>query len=109
MKQLTHFNSFYVAGFQYYAGSFLFEQMRVGGKVTFVRDSMNRYDGDAIEIRFDGEKIGFVPRSENNVMAKVMDAGYEIFKGVIQQLSPDEHPSAQVRVGAFIKHMKKRK
>ena len=38
-----------------------------------------------------------------------MKAGHDIFKGVVQQISPDEHPEQQIRIGVFIVDNKAKK
>ena len=97
------FQSVHVAGFSYYEGAFLLPEMKVGSPVELVPDEQNKFDENAVEIRFKGRKIGYLPREENAAIAKILRAGYDIFEGVIQQISPDQHPEHQVRIGIFVK------
>jgi len=97
------FKSVHIAGFSYYQGSFLFREMFVGSPVELCLDENNKHDDYAVELRFKGQKVGYVPREENREIAKIIKAGYDIFEAVVQQLSPDEHPERQVRIGIFVK------
>jgi len=103
------FKSVHVAGFSYYDGSFLLQEMSVGSPIELMLDEDNKFDEYAVEFRFKGRKIGYVPREENQEIAKILRAGYDIFEGVVQQISPDHHPEQQVRVGIFVKVKKARR
>ena len=101
--------SFHVAGFSYYQGSFVYGDLSIGSKIEIVPDNGNIHDEHAVELRYKGHKIGYVPKNENYEISTIIKAGYDIFTGVIQQLSPHEHPEQQVRVGIFITKQKKKK
>lgn len=94
--------SFHISGFIYYDGALIFSQLTIGSKLTLRREPDNPHDANAIAMYFGTHKLGFVPRDDNHTMAKVMDAGYDIFEGVVQQINPQEHPAQQVRVGIFV-------
>jgi hypothetical protein len=47
-----------------------------GKKLNFFREPENPYDSLAIAIRDDkGNKLGYVPRAKNEILARLMDAG----------------------------------
>ena len=94
--------SFHIAGFSYYQGSFVFGELSIGSKIGLVLDKGNIHDEYAVELRYKNHKIGYIPGNENNEIAVIMQAGHKIFKGVVQQISPDEHPEQQIRVGVFV-------
>jgi hypothetical protein len=94
--------SFHIAGFSYYQGSYVFTELTIGSKIELVRDVGNIHDVNAIELRYKGRKIGYVPKSENSEISAIMNAGYDIFEGVVQQLIPSEHPERQVKIAIFI-------
>ncbi len=96
------FASFHVAGFSYYEGAFLFPELQVGSRIELRLDHENIYDDHAVELRFKGNKIGYVPQDENAEISTILKAGYNIFVAVVQQISPAEHPERQVRVGVFV-------
>ena len=98
----TFFKSFHVAGFTYYEGPLVFNKMKIGSKLKIVTDPNNIHDEFAVEVRFKGKKIGYVPRGTNREMSKIIQAGHKIFTAVIQQISPEEHPEAQVRAAVYV-------
>ncbi|HJJ47712.1 MAG TPA: HIRAN domain-containing protein [Methanocorpusculum sp.] len=51
-----------------------------GTKLVLIRELANEYDGWAIRVETeDGKKAGFVPRTINEVPARLMDAGFELY------------------------------
>jgi hypothetical protein len=106
MKQNTtnkHFGSFYIAGFTFWDGCMAFNQLKVGKPLKLVREESNRYDPNAVAIYYEGYKLGFVPRTENERICQFLDLGYSgIFDVRVQQLSPDAHPEKQVGVVVFL-------
>lgn len=60
--------------------------MEVGDKVELIREPENEYDELAIMIRnAEGQKLGYVPRVNNDIMSKMMDAG-KILRGEVAEL-----------------------
>lgn len=52
------------------------------------REKNNKFDANAILVLFNGEKIGYVPRKHNLILANLMDAGKEIY-GVVKTVSAE--------------------
>jgi hypothetical protein len=54
--------------------------LRVGDRLSFFREADNHFDDRAIAVRnTDGVKIGYVPKKDNAVFARLMDAGKLLF------------------------------
>ena len=102
VREHIYYKSMHIAGFKYYEGAFVFSDLNVGRRLEMKADPTNQYDDNAVEFHFDGKKIGFIPRTKNYSISKLLLAGHDIFEAVVQQLSPDENPERQVRVGIFI-------
>jgi hypothetical protein len=64
-----------LAGFRYYDGKSLREEIKVGDALALVREPDNPYDGNAVRIEWNGRTLGYVPRSENAALARQMDHG----------------------------------
>ena len=64
-----------LAGFQYYEGKALWEQMRIGDALTLVREPDNSHDPLAVRGEWKGNKLGYVPRRENQAVARQLDHG----------------------------------
>ena len=71
----------YVAGTSYIEGiDELAQYMQEGDHLDFRREPQNTYDPNAIRIQNqDGVKIGYVPKKDNVVFARLMDAGKLLF------------------------------
>ncbi len=106
--ELYFFKSFYIAGFSYYNGSFVFDDLKIGTKIKISWDKNNKYDDNAVGLFYKNKKIGYIPKEDNHEIATLLKAGYDnIFETIVQQLSPDQHPEAQVKIAVFIKNKKK--
>lgn len=54
--------------------------LQTGDRLDFFREPDNQYDAQAIVIKTaDGVKIGYVPRQDNVIFARLMDAGKLLF------------------------------
>lgn len=71
----------YVAGTTHIEGIEELEpHLNVDDKLDFFREPDNYYDKEAIMIKtIDGVKIGYVPKQDNVIFARLMDAGKLLF------------------------------
>jgi len=71
----------YVAGTSHIEGMEELEpHLQTGDRLDFFREPDNQYDAQAIVIKTaDGVKIGYVPRQDNVIFARLMDAGKLLF------------------------------
>jgi hypothetical protein len=97
-----HLKSVYIAGFSYYDGAEVFENLKVGTKIKLKHDKDNHYDENAVALYFKDCKLGYVPKDSNFEIAKVLMSGHKIFTGIVQQVDEREHPNHQIRVGIYI-------
>lgn len=98
MENLRHFSHFNVAGFTYYNGALVFDQLKIGTPLNLGYEPDNRYDPKAVAIYFGEHKIGFIPRTHNDAIAKLLEMGHNPFVCHIQRLDPAAHPEEQVGV-----------
>jgi hypothetical protein len=64
-----------LAGFRYYEGKRLWSEMKVGDALQLVREQDNNYDANAVRVEWQGHKLGYVPRADNEALARFMDRG----------------------------------
>jgi len=64
-----------LAGFRYYEGKRLWSEMKVGDTLQLVREPDNSYDPNAVRVDWHGHKLGYVPRADNEALARFMDRG----------------------------------
>lgn len=71
----------YIAGSSFVEGiEELEKHLNEGDKLDFFREPDNKYDSKAIVIKTDnGVKIGYVPRNDNAIFSRLMDAGKLLF------------------------------
>lgn len=71
----------YVAGTTHVEGiEDIYPSLKVDDKLVFYREVENEHDPQAIRIETLGkEKIGYVPRQDNVVFSRLMDAGKVLF------------------------------
>jgi hypothetical protein len=68
----------------------LIEEMKVGAKLRFVREPDNQYDELAILVKDQNDnKLGYVPRKKNPILARLMDAGKLIY-GTVKTINNDD-------------------
>ena len=96
-----HLSNFNIAGFGYYEGSIVFSELKIGTELELLPEPYNKYDSDAIAIYFQDTKLGFMPRDENRMIAKLLKLGFTNFEVRVQKIDPTEDPEAQVRVILF--------
>lgn len=83
----------YVAGTGYVPGvGDLVSSMNAGERLILRREPDNPHDRMAILVlTVSGTKVGYIPRRDNTVIARLMDAGKAIY-AVVTAVGPGEHP-----------------
>ena len=94
-KQLLNFK---IAGFSYYEGAIVFHELKIGTQLLLKPELDNRYDKNAIALYYNDHKLGFLPRQENRIIARLLQLGVDCFEARIQQLDPTRNPEEQVGV-----------
>jgi hypothetical protein len=86
-----------VAGFQYYQGETLWQQLATGHGVRLIREPDNRFDHRAVRIDWQGEKLGYIPAKDNAAVAQLMDRG-ETLSALITGLKKSNNPWERIAV-----------
>ena len=86
-REIHLFDSF-IAGTSYLKDPDVLKKAAVGDTLTLRRESGNRFDSNAILIlNTDGEKYGYVPEKDNQIFARLMDAG-KLLAAKIKNIQP---------------------
>ena len=85
-----------LAGSQFHALPDVVAKIRVGDSLTLKRQPDNPHDSNAIQVLWQGQLLGFVPRRENKAVARAMDRGEPLVARVVA-LRPDESPWRRLR------------
>ena len=90
-----------LAGSQYYAAARVWDEIRVGDRLTLVREADNRHDRHAIRVEWRGHKLGYVPRAENRAAARALDAG-ERLEARVTRLRDDPDPWRRIEFSVHL-------
>ena len=94
-----HFSNFSLAGFTYYDGIEVFQELKVGTLLTMQAEPENKYDPNAVAIYYGDKKLGFIPKEENKQIFQFLTLGHtDLFETRINRISPESHPEKQVGV-----------
>ena len=96
-----YLNSPHIAGFQYYKGPELEKQLRENDALILKRDAQNPHDFYAVVVLRNNQKLGFLPRSDNKIVARMMDQGVSL-KAKIRSIEPDAHPFRRVKIRVYL-------
>jgi hypothetical protein len=91
----------FVSGFQHHHGKRLYSGMHVGDPLRLVREPDNAHDANAIRVEWQGHIVGYVPRLENEVLARQFDFGNR-FQGRIVRLSKHRDPNKRVEMEIYV-------
>jgi hypothetical protein len=68
----------------------ILDKIKIESRLLFIREPENQYDELAILVKDqNGNKLGYVPRKKNPILARLMDAGKHIY-GTVKKISNDD-------------------
>ena len=90
----------YIAGTTHIEGIEELEpHLSIDDKLEFFREPDNRYDPRAIVIKnTDGVKLGYVPKQDNTVFSRLMDAGKLLFGRITEKEIKGKWVRIKVRI-----------
>lgn len=90
-----------VAGFQYHRGEAVWPLLQEGDAVTLVREADNLYDELAVRVDWRGEKLGYVPRAENQAVANLLDGNLKLTAKIVE-LRKSSGPWERLRFAVYL-------
>lgn len=90
-----------LAGFQFYAGREMWDEMKVGDALALSREPDNPHDANAVRVDWRGRKLGYLPRAENRAVAAEMDRGGTV-TARISRLNRHLDPWKRIRVDVYV-------
>ena len=91
-------NEFYIVGLQYYDGG-NFDASDVSF-LSLKREPTNEFDSNAIEVYHKQLKIGYIPKVENKLIAKIMDQHIRIVAKVTK-FNADDRFTHKIKVKLY--------
>lgn len=65
-----------IAGTRYVNNQNVFKRLEKNVPLLLEREADNEYDSNAIKVlTMDGEKLGYIPKRDNDIFCRLMDAG----------------------------------
>ena len=99
-KKDIYLDSVYIAGFQYYKGTALENGLKENEILSLKRQVENPHDYFAVEVYCGEQKLGYLPRADNKIIARMMDQGVNM-KAVIRKIEQEAHPFRRVKVRVY--------
>jgi hypothetical protein len=98
----------HIAGFTYYDGLDVIDQLKLGAAVTLKSESENPHDPNAVAIYFEDTKLGYVPKYKNADVSNLLYFGHgDILSARINSVNPEAEPERQFRIVIKLKDNRK--
>ena len=91
-----------LAGYQFHEGKRLWQEMKVGDALTLVREPDNAYDPRAVRVDWNGHKLGYVPRAENEAVARQLDLGNRLEARIVR-MNKSRDPWKRIEFEVYLK------
>lgn len=90
----------FIAGTSYVDNIDEIEQLlQENSRLNFYRETANKYDDNAIVIKTEsGQKVGYIPKNDNIVFSRLMDAGKLLFGKVSEKKKKGKWLKIYIRV-----------
>ena len=84
--------------------SLLYQQLEEGERLTLLREPNNEYDERAIAVLTqEGKKLGYIPRVNNLILSRLMDAGYVLYALVrSKELQVRDKPDYRIVIKVYL-------
>lgn len=67
-----------LSGLSFHSYAMYAKQIDAGEELILVRDPANPHDKNAIKVFYGEEQIGWVPKEKNEILAKMLDEGFDV-------------------------------
>ncbi len=94
-------NQFQVAGLAYYDVKTAIHTMQSGDMLRLVAEPTNPHDAFAVELWHSGHKIGYVPRSDNRHLSRLLQQG-AMLTAEVWEADPDATVWEMVRAKVYL-------
>lgn len=91
-----------LAGFQYYQGKQLWDEIKVGDALALIREPDNPHDRNAVRVEWHGRMLGYVPRRDNRAVSAHMDGG-GVVEARVSKLQQHRNPWQRIEFEVLVK------
>jgi hypothetical protein len=107
-ERSSHLLNCHLAGFTYYDGLDVIEDLKLGTKLRLIAEPENPHDADAVAIYYKDTKLGFIPRTHNSIISNLLYFGHsDILEARIASHKPDVDSENQFRINIKLKDNRK--
>ena len=96
----------FIAGLQYYDVLEIWKSLKIGDRLDLIPEPDNRHDHNAVMVTYKGKQLGYLPRSENRHIAKILNAGLNPYEARIQSLYQDNPMYERIEICLKVKKQK---
>lgn len=90
-----------LAGFQFHEGKQVWSELQVGDVLRLVREPDNPHDARAVRVEWRGHHLGYVPRADNQAVARLLDAGTRLEARIVR-LREKRNPRQRVLFEVYV-------
>jgi hypothetical protein len=90
-----------LAGFRHYEAPNLWSEIKAGDRLVLVREPDNPHDRNAVRVEWRGFKLGYVPRRENEAVARQLDRGVGLIARV-SKLRQTRAPNKRIEFEIYL-------
>jgi hypothetical protein len=98
LKSPYYLQSCWIAGARYYEASHFIGRIRAGDSVMLRAEPDNPHDEFAIEILWQGHKLGYIPRQNNTVLRHLLRQHATVTGNVMETGGRPESPTIRVAI-----------
>ena len=91
-----------LAGYRYHSAPALAAQFHPGDTLELIREQDNPHDANAVRVEWRGNKLGYVPRTDNAALAWAMDRGETVNAKIVQN-DARRHIRARVTFDIYLR------
>lgn len=89
------------AGLRYHEAKAVWDQMQAGDEVVLIRERDSPHDTNAVRLEWNGHMLGYLPRSDNESVARQLDRGNAL-KARIARLSKYRNHRLKLDVDIYL-------
>jgi hypothetical protein len=90
-----------LAGFQYHEAKRVWDDLREGDALVLVREPDNAYDPRAVKVLWHDTLLGYVPRRDNEAVARLLDRG-ALLEARITRLVKTRNPWQRILFEVYV-------
>jgi putative membrane protein len=90
-----------LAGFRHYEAANLWDEIKPGDPLILVREPDNAHDRNAIRVEWRGFMLGYVPRVQNEIVARQIDHGTAV-KARVSKVQHTRAPNQRIEFEVYV-------